>query len=98
MRKETKQVEKSTGLVAAIIIIICMLLIMIQAPTNAQSHLKKYRTMQGSVEYPAWQAKQKQVRIYRAKAGVKSSKEFKKNNNQTARFNEKIARIKSRSK
>jgi len=96
--KERRKAERKTALTAAIIVIICMILIMLQSPANAQSDLKKYRPLQASMEYPAWQAKQKQVRIYRAKAGVKSSKEFKKNKNQTARFNEKIARIKSRSK
>lgn len=96
--KTRTEVNRKLAMIATLILFICMVIIMSRSQVSAQSHLRKYKTLQTSMEYPAWQAKQKQVRTYRAKASVKYSKEMRKNANQTARLNEKIARIKSRSK
>jgi hypothetical protein len=93
-----KETKKKLALVSAIIILILLIIIMAQIPAPAQYNIRKYQELQKSMEYPAWQAKQKQVRIYRAKAAVKYSKETRKRNNQSARLNEKIIRINSRSK
>jgi hypothetical protein len=93
-----KETKRKLALVSAIIILILLIIIMAQIPAPAQYNIRKYQELQKSMEYPAWQAKQKQVRIYRAKAAVKYSKETRKRNNQSARLNEKIIRINSRSK
>jgi hypothetical protein len=96
--KQRNEGTRKVALVGAIIVLILLIIIMMQIPAPAQSNMRKYKELQRSVEYPAWQAKQKQVRIYRAKAAVKYSKETRKRNNQSARLNEKINRINSRSK
>jgi len=96
--KQRNEGTRKVALVGAIIVLILLIIIMAQIPAPAQSNMRKYRAVQKSMEYPAWQAKQKQVRIYRAKAAVKYSKETRKRNNQSARLNEKISRINSRSK
>ena len=93
-----KETKRKLALVSAIIILILLIIIMAQIPAPAQYNIRKYQELQKSMEYPAWQAKQKQVRIYRAKAAVKYSKETRKRKNQSARLNEKIIRINSRSK
>jgi len=93
-----KETKRKLALVSAIIILILLIIIIAQIPAPAQYNIRKYQELQKSMEYPAWQAKQKQVRIYRAKAAVKYSKETRKRNNQSARLNEKIIRINSRSK
>jgi hypothetical protein len=93
-----KETKRKLALVSAIIILILLIIIMAQIPAPAQYNIRKYQELQKSMEYPAWQAKQKQVRVYRAKAAVKYSKETRKRNNQSARLNEKIIRINSRSK
>jgi hypothetical protein len=93
-----KETKRKLALVSAIIILILLIIIMAQIPAPAQYNIRKYQELQKSMEYPAWQAKQKQVRIYRAKSAVKYSKETRKRNKQSARLNEKIIRINSRSK
>jgi biopolymer transport protein ExbD len=90
--------KRKLALVSAIIMLILLIIIMAQIPAPAQSNMRNYRAVQKSMEYPVWKAKQKQVRIYRAKSAVKYSKETRKRNNQSARLNEKINRINSRSK
>jgi nitric oxide reductase large subunit len=65
-----KETKRKLALVSAIIILILLIIIMAQIPAPAQSNMRKYKELQRSVEYPAWQAKQKQVRIYRAKTVI----------------------------